>query len=213
MKGRLFALEGIDGCGKSTQLKHLSQWLPQSGLMPKDAKLHITKEPGGTPLGKALRKFLLDTKDEVSPEPLTELLLYAADRAQHVSTFIAPLIQKGDWVITDRFSGSTLAYQGYGRQLDRDLILNLEHIATFGIVPDMTFWLHLPVKESVSRRMWTIDDRIEGEGLEFLQRVSEGFSNIAHARNWTKICADQSSTDVSRSIENALKNFGFAGDS
>ncbi len=206
MTGYFLALEGIDGCGKSTQLTHLAEWLPMSGLMPDGARLHLTKEPGGTDLGIALRKLLLDPSEEVSPEPLTELLLYAADRAQHVSKLILPRINSGDWVLTDRFSGSTVAYQGYGRQLDLDVIETLEKIATFGIVPDMTFWLALPVKESFARRTSMVDDRIEAEGLEFLQRVSEGFEIMARERNWIQINANQSPISVSRSIENALIN-------
>ena len=130
MKGHLIVLEGIDGCGKSTQIRHLANWLPISGLMPPGAKLHTTREPGGTSLGQALRHLLLNPPGEQSPNPITELLLYAADRAQHITQFIYPKLQKGDWIISDRFSGSTLAYQGYGRQLDLQIIRQLETIAT-----------------------------------------------------------------------------------
>ena len=120
MKGRFIVLEGIDGCGKSTQINHLSKWLPRSGLMPPNTKLHLTREPGGTKLGDSLRNLLLNPPKDESPDSLTELLLYAADRAQHVNQLIRPLINKGDWVISDRFSGSTLAYQGFGRGLSID---------------------------------------------------------------------------------------------
>ncbi len=210
MIGRLLVLEGIDGCGKSTQLKHLEKWLPNSGLMPKDAKLHLTREPGGTDLGLALRQLLLHPPGEVSPEPLSELLLYAADRAQHVSQVILPALNNGDWVVSDRFSGSTLAYQGYGRRLDLEVIKDLEKIATAGVVPDFTIWLDLPASRSLARRDSLPNDRIEAEGLNFLERVSDGFSVIAKSRNWLKIKADQSPREVSTSIENELlKAFNF----
>tara|TARA_B100000131_G_scaffold317331_1_gene359147 strand:- start:211 stop:843 length:633 start_codon:yes stop_codon:yes gene_type:complete len=204
MKGRLIAIEGIDGCGKSTQIRHLSEWLPNSGLMPENAILHITREPGGTDLGKSLRKILLHAPKEESPSPLTELLLYAADRAQHISQVIAPLLEKGDWVITDRFSGSTLAYQGFGRKLNIDLINNLESIATQGISPDITLLLNLSVKTSLKRREQQTKDRIEGEGYDFLEKVSSGFATIAKERNWVIIQAEKNASLISQEIEEQL---------
>ena len=112
MTGRFIVLEGIDGCGKTSQIKHLLEWLPNSGLMTKGAALVCTREPGGTPLGRSIRELLLYTANQKAPAPTAELLLYAADRAQHVETLIRPALERGDWVISDRFSGSTLAYQG-----------------------------------------------------------------------------------------------------
>ena len=109
MTGRFIVLEGIDGCGKTTQIQHLVEWLPNSGLMPKGAAVVCTREPGGTPLGRSIRELLLHTADQEAPAPTAELLLYAADRAQHVETLIRPALERGDWVISDRFSGSTLA--------------------------------------------------------------------------------------------------------
>ena len=104
MKGLFIALEGIDGCGKSTQLNLLKEWLPKSGLMPRSSNIHATREPGGTNLGLAIRELLLIPQEKQTPKPLTELLLYASDRAQHVSELILPNLQKGNWVLTDRFS-------------------------------------------------------------------------------------------------------------
>ena len=104
MKGTFIVLEGIDGCGKSTQIKHLSEWLPQSGLIPEGSKLITTREPGGTKLGNSIRELLLSDYKNNSPEPLTELLLYAADRAQHVSQVILPALNNGHWVISDRLA-------------------------------------------------------------------------------------------------------------
>tara|TARA_B100000700_G_C14906146_1_gene789822 strand:- start:386 stop:1024 length:639 start_codon:yes stop_codon:yes gene_type:complete len=207
MRGRFLVLEGIDGCGKTTQIKHLSNWLPNSGLMPKDSILHVTREPGGTYIGKELRHLLLNTSKENTPKDLTELLLYAADRAQHVSEVIKPEIEKGNWVLSDRFSGSTLAYQGYGRNLNIDLIKQLEKIATQKISPDVTLFLEISVKESIKRRNETANDRIEAEGEEFLQRVTLGFSQLAKERNWITIPSEEAKNFVSQNIENQLKEF------
>ena len=206
MSGRLLVLEGIDGCGKTTQLRHLANWLPRSGLMPEGARLHLTREPGGTALGMALRKLVLHPPGEASPEPLAELLLYAADRAQHVAQLIRPALEQGHWVLSDRFSGSTLAYQGYGRELDLDLIQQLEQIATAGLVPDLTFWLELSVEESLVRRDARSNDRIEAEGVDFLTRVATGFAVLARERSWLPLQADQQVESVSSALESQLKH-------
>ena len=191
MKGCFLVLEGIDGCGKTTQLRQLADWLPGSGLMPDGATLHLTREPGGTPLGRALRELLLHPPNAAAPCPEAELLMYAADRAQHVQRRIRPALERGDWVLSDRFSGSTLAYQGDGRGLDRALILDLERIATDGLMPDVTLWLDLPLETSIARRETRAEDRIEAEGLTFLSRVATGFKVLAAERNWTVIPAAQ----------------------
>ena len=160
MTGRFIVLDGIDGCGKSTQIRHLAQWLPVSGLMPSTAGLICTREPGGTPLGQSIRDLLLHTEADQVPSVTAELLLYAADRAQHVDTVIRPALLRGDWVLSDRFAGSTLAYQGYGRGLDHQLITRLESIATTGLVPDLTACLMVPVEVSLQRRHGEKEDRI-----------------------------------------------------
>ena len=206
MSGRLLVLEGIDGCGKTTQLRHLANWLPRSGLMPEGARLHLTREPGGTALGMALRKLVLHPPGDASPEPLAELLLYAADRAQHVAQLIRPALEQGHWVLSDRFSGSTLAYQGYGRELDLDLIQQLEQIATAGLVPDLTFWLEMSVEESLVRRRERSNDRIEAEGVDFLTRVATGFAVLARERSWVPLQADQQVESVSSALESQLKH-------
>jgi len=206
MSGRFLVLEGIDGCGKTTQLRHLANWLPRSGLMPEGARLHLTREPGGTALGMALRKLVLHPPGDASPEPLAELLLYAADRAQHVAQLIRPALEQGHWVLSDRFSGSTLAYQGYGRELDLDLIQQLEQIATAGLVPDLTFWLELSVEESLLRRDARSNDRIEAEGVDFLTRVATGFAVLARERSWVPLQADQQVESVSSALESQLKH-------
>ena len=205
MKGRFLVLEGIDGCGKTTQLRQLAEWLPDSGLMPDGATLHLTREPGGSPLGRALRELLLHPPDDAAPCPEAELLMYAADRAQHVQRRIRPALERGDWVLSDRFSGSTLAYQGDGRGLDRALILDLERIATNGLMPDVTLWLDLPLEASIARREERAEDRIEAEGQAFLSRVATGFQVLAAERNWAVIPADQRPEEVHKAIRRALE--------
>ncbi len=205
MKGKFIVFEGIDGSGKTTQINQLSKWLIGTDLIPENNKLVITREPGGTKLGKSIRSLLLDTSREKSPGSITELLLYAADRSQHVNEIIRPTLAKGDWVISDRFCGSTLAYQGYGRKLDINLIKNLEAIATQGIAPDITFLLDIPIEESIRRRMNRKDDRIEKEGREFLSNVSLGFQALSEDRNWKKISAINSEEKIISEIKSEIK--------
>ena len=213
-KGAFIVLEGIDGCGKTTQLQALREWLPFSGLMPLGARLIVTREPGGTALGQALRELLLHPPDAVRPEPMAELLLYAADRAQHVAEVIRPALDAGHWVLCDRFTGSTAAYQGYGRGLDQEAIYALESIATsdipFSLQPDLTLWLDVSLAESRRRRGGELADRIEGEGEEFLARVADGFQNLARERNWVRIDAEQHRDLVAKTFRNIITNFAKA---
>ena len=204
MKGKFIVFEGIDGSGKTTQINELSKWLLGTNLIPKNNQLFITREPGGTELGKSIRSLLLDTSKSKSPDSITELLLYAADRSQHVNEIIRPTLKKGDWVISDRFCGSTLAYQGYGRKLDIKLIKDLENIATQGLSPDITFLLDIPVEESIKRRLNKKDDRIEKEGKEFLSNVSLGFQALSKNNNWKKISAINSKGKISLEIQSEI---------
>jgi len=199
-RGRFVVMEGIDGCGKTTQLQALMQWLPGSGLLPPGAAVIQTREPGGTALGQALRQLLLHPPEAADPCSVAELLMYAADRAQHVERVIRPALERGDWVVSDRFAGSTLAYQGYGRQLDRNLIAQLEHIATGGLQADATLWLQLPLQRSLARRAGQTNDRIEAAGQAFLQRVCDGFAALAAERQWCTIDADQPAPAVTAQI-------------
>ncbi|MCP9930973.1 dTMP kinase [Cyanobium sp. AMD-g] len=187
MSGRFLVLEGIDGCGKSTQIEALRAWLPLSGLMAPGARLVVTREPGGTALGQALRALLLRPPEGAAPCSLSELMLYAADRAQHVEECLRPALAAGDWVLSDRFSGSTAAYQGYGRGLPLATILQLEALATGGLAPDLTLWLDLPLAGSLRRRGDRPADRIEAAGEAFLQRVSDGFATLAGQRGWQRV--------------------------
>ena len=204
IQGRLLVLEGIDGCGKTTQLEQLSRWLPNSGLMSDGSQLIVTREPGGTALGSTLRDLLLHPAPDADPGPTAELMLYAADRAQHIDRVIQPALERGDWVLSDRFSGSTMAYQGYGRGLDQKLIADLERIATRGVSPDMTVWLDLPLALSVQRRGRREEDRMEAEGLAFLERVSNGFACLAQEQGWVTVAADHPLLEVAQAIQAAL---------
>jgi dTMP kinase len=190
-RGRFLVLEGIDGCGKTTQLEALRGWLAGSGVMPPGADLVVTREPGGTALGAELRRLLLHPPAESLPASLTELLLYAADRAQHVQQRIQPALEAGQWVLCDRYVGSTAAYQGHGRGLPQAVIRQLEQIATGGLDADLTLWLDLPPALAAQRRHHRPADRIEAGGNAFLQRVAEGFARLAAERGWQRIDADR----------------------
>ena len=207
MRGKFIVIEGIDGCGKTTQIEEISRWLPTSGLMGENSKLIKTREPGGSLLGKKLRNLILDNNNN-KPSSLAELLLYSADRAEHVSKIIAPQLEKQNWVISDRFADSTLAYQGYGRNINLDIIRNIESIVCQGEKPDLTIFLEISAEESVLRRKNLIPDRIESEGINFLQKVNEGFKLIAKEKNWKVISATQNIDTISREIkETLIKNF------
>jgi len=208
MKGKFIVFEGIDGCGKTTQIDELSKWLPKSGLIKKGSKLITTREPGGSLLGKKLRGLILNNNSNIKPSSLAELLLYSADRAEHVTKIISPALEKNDWVVSDRFSDSTLAYQGYGRNINLEIIKNLESIVCQGEYPDLTFFLEISPEESILRRQHEIPDRIESEGIKFLEKVNEGFKLIAKEKNWKVISASENIETISNQIkETLLKNF------
>ena len=206
MEGKFIVLEGIDGCGKTTQINKLYSWLPSSGLINKNSKLIKTREPGGSLLGREIRDMILNKNKSTPPSNLTELLLYSADRAEHISKIISPELQKGNWILSDRFSGSTLAYQGYGREIDIDIIKKLENIVCQNIKPDITFFLEISPEESILRRQNKVADRIESEGLEFLKKVNHGFKLIALENNWEVIKASEDLKSISKKIQNSLIN-------
>ena len=204
MRGKFIVFEGIDGCGKTTQIDQISKWLPKSGLMRKNSKLIKTREPGGSLLGQKIRNLILDTDQNNKPTSLSELLLYSADRAEHVSKIISPALNKEDWVLSDRFSDSTLAYQGYGRNINLEIIKNLESIVCQGETPDLTIFLDISPEESIFRRKNEIPDRIESEGIRFLEKVSQGFKLIAKEKKWKVISASQNIQIISSQIKETL---------
>ena len=208
MRGKFIVIEGIDGCGKTTQIDEISKWLKNSVLMEGNSKLITTREPGGSLLGKKLRNLILDNNKQNKPSSLAELLLYSADRAEHVSKIISPALEKGDWVLSDRFADSTLAYQGYGRHINLEIIKKIESIVCQGEQPDLTIFLEISAEESLWRRKNLVPDRIESEGIKFLEKVNEGFKLIAKEKNWKVISATQNINTISNEIkETLLKKF------
>jgi dTMP kinase len=172
-------LEGGEGAGKTTLQTYLAGQLAQAGYDPL-----CTYEPGDTPIGRSLRQLLLQSRELA---PTTELMLYAADRAEHVAHVIQPALAEGRVVICDRFTDSTLAYQGYGRGLDLDLVHQLNRMATQGLVPDLTLWLDVPVAEGLARAQTRAQvansrlDRMEQAQLDFHERLRNGFRSLAAA--------------------------------
>lgn len=173
-KGIFISFEGIEGTGKSTQAKLLTDYLRKKGY-----KTLLTEEPGGTAISLDIRKVLLSTKHK-RMEPVAELLLYNAARAQLVKEKILPAIKQGFIVITDRFSDSTSVYQGYVRGINSKLIESLDKIATNGLVPDLTILLDLNVETGRKRnRRINKNDRFELENIKFHKKVREGYLKLA----------------------------------
>jgi dTMP kinase len=180
MKGRFVTFEGIEGSGKSTQIVLLADYLKSIGN-----RIILTREPGGTPIGDQVRKILLDPAN-TALDPKAELLLYAASRAQHLYDVILPSIAAGVTVLCDRFSDATLAYQGYGRGLDIEMIRALDCLVTAGIKPDLTILLDIDVARGVARahgrnadRGLEAEARFENEELAFHERVRQGYLTLA----------------------------------
>jgi len=173
---RFLTFEGVEGSGKSTQTTHLAEALMEAGY-----EVITTREPGGTELGRKLRAMLL-AADAPAPAAETELLLYLADRAEHLARLVRPALERGAVVLADRFSDSTLAYQAYGRGLDRAQVQRLDAFARGGLMPSRTFLLDLPVEQGLARaRQVGPADRLELEKIEFHKRVRAGFHELAAA--------------------------------
>ena len=170
-KGLFITFEGGDGCGKTTQIKLIDEFLRSKGY-----KTLLTREPGSKGLGVKLREILLNYDGEVSPT--CESFLFLADRAQHVDCIIKPALKEGVIVLCDRHTDSTVAYQGYGRGLDLDQIHKLNNIATSGLKPNLTIVLDVDVETS-QKRVGNEKDRMESAGIEFFERVRKGFLEIA----------------------------------
>jgi dTMP kinase len=166
-RGRLIALEGIDGCGKSTQASVLADVL----------HARLTFEPGATPVGARLRELLL-APDAAPPTPRTDALLMAADRAEHVARIVEPALAAGEWVVSDRYAGSTIAYQGYGQGLDPSALDELVRWATGGLAADLSILVDVSV-DVAAHRLAALGrrgaDRIERLGPDFAARVRQGF--------------------------------------
>lgn len=172
-RGRLIAFEGVEGAGKSTQLELLRQALEKAGH-----RVVTTREPGGTPVGEQVRSILLDRGSTLSAR--TEALLFAAARAQLVDQVIGPALQRGEVVLCDRYLDSSLAYQGVARGLGRGSVAAINRFATGGLLPDLVVLLRLDPAVGLARERGS-RDRIEGQDLEFHQRVAQGFLDLAAA--------------------------------
>ncbi|HYT54279.1 MAG TPA: dTMP kinase [Verrucomicrobiae bacterium] len=204
---RFITFEGGDGTGKSTQIRALENYLAGRAY-----SCVVTREPGGTALGNLIRKMLLDVGGhEIASS--AELFLYLADRAQHVSKVILPAIKAGNIVLCDRFTDSTVAYQGYGRGIDLSLLRQLNDIADHGVRPDLTFLLDCPAQIGLARtarRQSAMgqrhEDRFEREKLEFHDKVRAGFLEIARAepRRFRLVDATRSVEEVTLEIRKII---------
>lgn len=180
-RGRFITFEGLEGCGKSTHVELFAKKLAGAGK-----EVLVLREPGGRELCEKIRT-LLKREEADPPTARAELLLFLASRAQLVEKTIKPALERGVWVVCDRFSDSTVAYQGSGRGLDEDEIVRLDEFARAGLKPDMTFYLDVPVDESFKRIRARAEaeglelDRIETAGEDFFKRVRDGFMSIAAA--------------------------------
>ena len=177
MRGKFITFEGIDGSGKSTQMRMLA-----SDLRVKGCNVITTMEPGGTPLGRRLREAFLETEENVSP--IAELLLFAADRAQHVELLIKPSIAEGKIVISDRYADATFAYQGAGRGFSETLVNQIVEIATGGLKPDLTLFFDIAVEKALSRTHSRDEagekkNRMDSETTEFYSRVRSAYLTLA----------------------------------
>jgi len=194
MKAKFITLEGIEGSGKTSSLKSITDLLDK-----KNISYVVTREPGGSSIGKELRAILLDPETEISPE--VELMLMLSDRKDHVEKIILPNLEKGNWVVSDRFMDSSIAYQGGGRQLGKKLIISLSEYLNLP-QPDLTLLFDLPVEISLSRvRARGELDRFEKEELEFHKRIRNTYLDLAK-NNSNRI----EIVDSSQKIESMLNN-------
>jgi dTMP kinase len=203
-RGRLVAFEGGEGTGKSTQARRLAE---ATGAV-------LTREPGGTDVGERIRALVLDP-DGVPLDARAETLLLVADRAQHVADVVRPALEIGRDVVTDRFTGSTLAYQGFGRGLDLDELRRLSAWATGGLEPDLVVLLDVPRHVTAARLGPSEADRMEAEGEGFHERVAAGYRELAAAEpgRWVVVDGDGSVDEVAGRVRAAADAFftdGFA---
>ena len=203
MSGLFITIEGIECVGKSTNAKFISDLLNK-----KNIKTHVTREPGGTSLGEKIRQILLfEQNDSISP--LGELLLLFAAREKHINEVIKPNLEQGKWVISDRFTDASFAYQGFGRGLDFDQVNQLKQIIQNDFDPDLTFLLDAPIDVIKSRRKLNPNDRFESEDREFFERVRQGYLELASVfEDRIKIIdATQPIEQVQSEIQSCLLDF------
>ena len=205
-KGCFITLEGVEGVGKTTNLAHVCEYLRRE-LAGSGCRVIQTREPGGTPLAEDLRELLLATREEKVAD-LTELLLMFAGRAQHLAQVIRPALAAGDWVVCDRFTDATYAYQGGGRDLPKDQIAQLEALVHADLQPDLTLYLDLPWDLAVQRIANRELDRMESEPHAFFNAVRQAYLARAQAQpRFRVISAAESLAVVQQNISQLLDDF------
>ena len=207
---RFITFDGIEGCGKTTQLRLAETWLRSCG-----APVLATAEPGGTPLGVKIREILLNRRSwNISAE--AELLLFTAARAQHVAETIIPALQEGKWVLCDRYTDATLAYQGFGRGINAGLIQWLNDFSSHGLEPELTLLFDLPIETGLRRARRRAagsapdraEDRFEQEDKDFHERVRDGYLRLAEAapERFRIVDASGSPEEIQRAVRHLLKS-------
>ena len=205
MQGKLIVFEGVEGSGKTTQIQRSRYWLLER-MNQKPSNVVVTREPGGTTLGSRLRQLLLEGHQHPIQDR-AELLIFAADRAQHVEEVINPTLLAGGIILCDRFTDSTIAYQGYGRGLSLELIENICQVATDGRTSDLTLWLDVDVEVGLARALARgTADRMEQADLAFHRRVQQGFTALAAAypHRIVRVDASRSEAEVQEQIQMIL---------
>jgi dTMP kinase len=204
MLGKFITIEGTEGVGKTTNIAYIQQWLRSRNM-----DFITTREPGGTPLAEEIREILLSPRAEKMASS-AELLLMFAGRAQHLEQVILPALKRGQWVICDRFTDATYAYQGFGRGMDHDLITNLETLVQGPLRPDFTLVLDIPVELGLQRAgERSSPDRFEQEEIAFFERVRKGYLRLVQRdpHRYLIIDASESLDNVQASIAKALSDF------
>ena len=202
-KGLFITFEGADGCGKTTQLNLLAEFLRKKGF-----EVVITREPGGKGLGEKIRDILLNYEGDVSAN--CEAFLFLADRAQNIDITVKPAIKAGKIVLCDRHTDSTIAYQGYGRGVDLTQAKMLNNIATSGVTPDLTFVFDIDVETSMSR-VGKNKDRMESAGIEFHEKVKKGYLEIAKQEpERVKVINSKNSIEnIFEQVKKIMVDYGF----
>ena len=209
MVAKFITVEGTEGVGKTTNINFIKSWLKQNEI-----KFVATREPGGTPLAEEIRDLLLKPRDELVVSS-AELLLMFAGRAQHLNKVILPALQADTWVLCDRFTDATYAYQGFGRQMTSELIVQLENIVQGDIRPDLTLLLDIPVEMGLERANDRGDpDRFEQEQQDFFNRVRAGYLSLANENSDRYVVIDASQeiqgvqTDIALALDTFYKSLG-----
>jgi dTMP kinase len=209
MVAKFITVEGTEGVGKTTNINFIKSWLKQNEI-----KFVATREPGGTPLAEEIRDLLLKPRDELVVST-AELLLMFAGRAQHLNKVILPALQADTWVLCDRFTDATYAYQGFGRQMTSELIVQLENIVQGDIRPDLTLLLDIPVEIGLERANDRGDpDRFEQEQQDFFNRVRAGYLSLANENSDRYVVIDASQelqgvqTDIALALDTFYKSLG-----